>query len=233
MNHSQFLDNLKLNTANKVISLSKLDTYNLKKFIETLQSNNVKIIQPDKNLLTRKRIMLLGNSKLRRCYACSAKFSSEFLLEEHLKNEHQITKEYLGKPIRHVAGSTEKPLTCKACGQSFLSDFNLKSHLKWCISFPCPHCEDHKTFACDFLVKHTREAHGDEYPFKCCKCKEEFNEYRMYVRHSCAGNVCEKCGKKFSSIAGLTFHIHRHKTVPCNIPFRICAVCQKMLVFSI
>lgn len=221
-------DNFTLEVADKVISLSKIDNNNLTKFIDTLQRNQVKIFQYETNPFSRKRVLLLGNPKLRRCYVCYAKFLSESQLQDHLNSDHQITKEYLVKPIRHMTASEEEPLTCRACNKTFLSEFNLKSHLKWCISFPCPHCEDHKTFACEKLVEHTQTVHGDKFPFKCCKCKKEFDEYKMYVKHNCKGHTCNTCGKKFQSTVALTYHIDRHKEVPCNIPFKNCPVCKEM-----
>lgn len=214
--------------ADKILSLSKIDNHNLIKFIETLQLNQVKIFQHESNPFARKRVLLLGNPKLRRCYVCYAEFLSESQLLDHLNSEHQITKEYLVKPIRHVTSSEEEPLTCPACGKTFLSQFNLQSHLKWCISFSCPHCTDHKTFACDKLLEHTREAHGDKFPFKCCKCKKEFDEYRMYVKHNCTTHACSSCGKIFPSTAALNYHTDKHKVVPCNVAFGNCNICKEM-----
>lgn len=190
--------------------------------------HQVNVFQHESNPFARKRVLLLGNTKLRRCYVCHAQLLSEGQLQEHLKAEHQITKEYLVKPIRHVTASAEEPLTCRACNKTFLSEFNLRSHLKWCISVPCPHCKDHKTFAISKLVEHTRTAHGDESPFKCCKCKKEFNEYSMYLKHNCIGHICGRCGKKYQSLTALNYHIEKHKDVPCNVLFKNCPVCKEM-----
>lgn len=198
------------------------------KFVDTLQINQVKIFQYESNPLSRKRVLLLANPKLRHCDVCYEQFVSESLLQEHLNSTHKISKEYLVKPIRHVSASKQEPLTCRACDKTFESEFSLKTHLKWCISFPCPHCEDHKAFACDKLVEHTRTVHGDEFPFKCCKCKKVFGEYKAYVQHNCTGHICSKCSKRFPNSVLLTHHIDKHKDVPCNVPFKTCPVCKDM-----
>lgn len=176
--------------------------------------NQVKIFNFESNLSTSKRVLLLANPKLRCCQVCSEQFLSENLLQEHLNSTHKSSK--------------RDPLTCRVCDKTFESEFTLKAHLKWCVSYPCPHCADHKAFACSKLVEHTRSVHGDQYPFKCCKCKNEFGEYKTYVRHKCTGHVCSKCGKKFPSTVGLTHHVDKHKNVPCNVPFKTCPVCKDM-----
>lgn len=190
--------------------------------------NQVQIFNFESNLSTSKRVLLLANPKLRRCEVCGEQFLSESFLQEHVNSTHKLSKESLDKSIRHISASERDPLTCRVCDKTFESDFTLKAHLKWCISYPCPHCADHKAFACSKLVEHTRTVHGDECPFKCCKCKKEFGEYNTYVRHKCTGHVCSKCGKKFPSTVALTHHVDKHKNVPCNVPFKTCPVCKDM-----
>lgn len=217
-------DNSNIDQADKIISLSKIDNNNLTKFVQTLQSHQVKIFQHQTNPFARKRVLLLGNPKWRICHLCFAKFLSEDLLLNHLNTEH---KENCDKPV--VNFPSEESMKCSVCSKTFNSHIVLKKHSKWCVNFPCPHCSDNKKFPCTKLLEHTQTMHGDKFPFKCLQCKQQFDEYKSYEMHKCTTfHKCSKCNKTFPTSDSLEHHAKKYKDVQCNLPSRNCPICKNM-----
>ncbi|CAH1779250.1 unnamed protein product [Owenia fusiformis] len=79
--------------------------------------------------------------------------------------------------------------------------------------FNCEFC-DKKFTKWNQLQRHLR-SHADDKPFRCTQCSSTFNHESNLVLHQATHNtddpVCPECGKKFSRVASLKFHIMMHE----------------------
>ncbi|KAI8496747.1 transcription coactivator binding [Branchiostoma belcheri] len=159
------------------------------------------------------------------CRKCSAEFSDEKSLEEHMK-EHTEEDKFLcvecDRPflsrsslIQHKRRHTgEKPFTCKDCSKSFAQKTTLIRH-----------CRSHtgeKPFACDLCQKRFsekgnmlthRRIHTGEKPFKCEVCETRFGKLSTLIQHRRQHThkgekpfTCEICNAAYTQKSHLVSH---------------------------
>ncbi|CAH1802284.1 unnamed protein product [Owenia fusiformis] len=178
------------------------------------------------------------------CHICNKVIANKYQLRIHIKNKHsedqklrcdecgKLCKNKLNLDAHKRASHRQDKPICDTCGKSFSSRDNLKVHvanvhqeLEMAI---CDICK--KEVRKRNLAKH-KARHEASPKYKCDYCGREqldkANAQRHYVlmhsRHDIKFEICEECGKKFTSKNNLK----QHRQVVHGIGLYQCKHCSQ------
>ncbi|KAH8306224.1 hypothetical protein KR018_004772 [Drosophila ironensis] len=153
------------------------------------------------------------------CHICGEMFSSQEILERHIKTDNCQKSEYA---------------TCNICGQQFKDDEVLDLHMnlhEGKTELECRYCD--KKFSHKRNVLRHMEVHWDKKKYQCDKCGERFSlswlMYNHLMRHDAEENalICEVCHQQFKTKRTYKHHLRTHQTDRPRYP---CTECEKSFV---
>lgn len=159
--------------------------------------------------------------------ACTLKFNSLQLLNEHIEIEHVPKRQHnytchwyncdkifsqRQKLLRHIKVHTGyKPYRCKTCNRTFANQETLIQHNRTHSGekpYKCDICG--KCFGGSSSLKIHIRTHTGEKPLKCPICDKRFNESSNLNKHLKTHTkkyCCDHCDKKFSTAKALNTHV--------------------------
>ncbi|CAL9735425.1 zinc-responsive transcriptional regulator Zap1p [Monosporozyma servazzii] len=159
--------------------------------------------------------------------ACTLKFNSLQLLNEHIETEHVPKRQHnytchwyncdkifsqRQKLLRHIKVHTGyKPYRCKTCNRTFANQETLIQHNRTHSGekpYKCDICG--KCFGGSSSLKIHIRTHTGEKPLKCPICDKRFNESSNLNKHLKTHTkkyCCDHCDKKFSTAKTLNTHV--------------------------
>ncbi|XP_017143269.1 serendipity locus protein beta [Drosophila miranda] len=153
------------------------------------------------------------------CHICGDLFSSQEILERHIKTENCQKNEYS---------------TCNVCGLKVKDDEVLDLHMnlhEGKTELECRYCS--KKFSHKRNVLRHMEVHWDKKKYQCEKCGERFSlswlMYNHLMRHDAEENalICEVCHQQFKTKRTYKHHLRTHQTDRPRYP---CTDCEKSFV---
>ncbi|KAH8383282.1 hypothetical protein KR009_007715 [Drosophila setifemur] len=153
------------------------------------------------------------------CHICGEMFSSQEILERHIKTDNCQKNEYA---------------TCNVCGLKFKDDEVLDLHMnlhEGKTELECRYCD--KKFSHKRNVLRHMEVHWDKKKYQCDKCGERFSlswlMYNHLMRHDAEENalICEVCHQQFKTKRTYKHHLRTHQTDRPRYP---CTDCEKSFV---
>ncbi|KAH8375617.1 serendipity locus protein beta [Drosophila serrata] len=153
------------------------------------------------------------------CHICGEMFSSQEILERHIKTDNCQKDEFT---------------TCNICGLKVKDDEVLDLHMnlhEGKTELECRYCD--KKFSHKRNVLRHMEVHWDKKKYQCDKCGERFSlswlMYNHLMRHDAEENalICEVCHQQFKTKRTYKHHLRTHQADRPRYP---CPDCEKSFV---
>ncbi|XP_052892958.1 uncharacterized protein LOC128300801 [Anopheles moucheti] len=170
---------------------------------------------PAKHIVLRSVIQLnthmMMHTMPHKCDHCYRRFMSTYLLNHHLWNYHEHSKE---------------GLTCEWCGKRYYTRRPFQEHVRrhkhsTTERFKCDTCG--RTFGSNALLKRHLTVHTGERNHKCTYCPRRFSRrcnlldhLRLHTGERC--HKCDKCSQTFNSKASLEKHHQNYHSETALLP---------------